>query len=146
MRKIRLGEGLFQMEHNFEYNNPGNPGTDLTEILAGVQALYSCRTEFKWNYSGEQPLNRFLHRIYIRGNSADCRIMLWSGFNVHGNVVQKSLFCQMPDDLRAASVRIQFDAQSKTADLKDEVLQRFWLKAGFSAADADSIENSVSFL
>ena len=21
MRKIRLGEGLFQMEHNFEYNN-----------------------------------------------------------------------------------------------------------------------------
>lgn len=120
---------------------PGNPGADLAEIFAGVQAFYCCCAEFKGKCSGEQPLNRFSDGIHIRDSSADSRIMLRSGFNIHGNIVQQSLLCQMAENLRTASVCIQLDAQSQAADLEDKLFQSFRLKTGLASADADSIKN-----
>ena len=93
----------------------------------------------------EQKRNCFLNGGQIRMHHAcERRIIIRTGLDIYGCLLNQSAFGQMLQNGRTSSVGIQFDGIPEGMYFADKIFQ-IRSKGRFSAGNTDAVQNSAAF-
>ena len=77
-------------------------------------------------------------------HACERRIIIRTGLDIHGCLLDQSSFCQMLQDVRTSSVGIQFDRIPEGMYFADKIFQ-IRSKGRLSTGNTDAVQNSAAF-